>query len=103
MTCTSKLQNNIINALPILDNPTKVISYMLRTLLVLELLKYLIPDGGHLGFVQMVATEGPVLALSRNWQSMVISRPGPKLVLVERCEQSWCFSRLSPLTISKIY
>ena len=29
---------------------------------------------------------------------MVISSPGPKLVLVERCEQSWCFWRLSPLT-----
>ena len=39
------------------------------------------------------------MAPSRNWQIIVISSPGPKLVLVERCEQSWCFLRLSPLTI----
>ena len=52
MASTSKLQNNIINGLLILDNPTKVISFMFRTILVLKLLKCLTPDGGHLGFVQ---------------------------------------------------
>ena len=52
MACTSKLQNNIRNGFPILDNPTKVLSFMFRTLLVLKLLKCPTPDGGHLGFVQ---------------------------------------------------
>ena len=40
----------------------------------------------------------PILAPSRNWYIMVISSPVPKLVLVERCEQSWCFWRINPLT-----
>ena len=52
MTCSSKLQNNIRNGFPTLDDPTKVISFMFGTPLVLNLLKCLTPDGGHLGFVQ---------------------------------------------------
>ena len=56
MICTSKLQNNIINGLPILDNPTKVISFMFRTLLVLKLLKYLTPDGGPFMFRTLLVT-----------------------------------------------
>ena len=33
----------------------------------------------------------PSLAPSINWRVMIISTPGPKLVLVERFEQLWCF------------
>ena len=47
-----KAAKNIINGFPILDNPTKVLSFVFRTLLVLKLLKCPTPDGGHLGFVQ---------------------------------------------------
>ena len=34
---------------------------------------------------------------------LVISNSGPKMVLVEQFEQSWCFMRLSPLTIIASY
>ena len=81
MTCTSKLQNNIINGLLILDNPTKVISFMLRTLLVLKLLKYLTPDAGHLGFVQNGCHRG-----SPSWLPREIVRLWSNLALV----QNWC-------------
>ena len=43
----------------------------------------------------------PSLAPSINWRVMVISTPGPKLVLVGRFEQLRCFWRLSPLTICR--
>ena len=58
MTYTSKLQNNIRNGFPILDNPTEVLSFMFRTLMVLKLLKCPTSEGGHLGFANMAATEG---------------------------------------------
>ena len=88
MTCTSKLQNNIRNGFPILDNPTKVLSFMFMTLLVLKLLKCPTSDGGHLGFVQYGRHSG-----SPSWLPREIGRrwlyppPGPKMVLVERFEQ----------------
>ena len=81
MICTSKLQNNIINGLPILDNPTQLISFMFRTLLVMKLLKYLTPGGGHLGFVQNGCHRG-----SPSWLPREIGRLWPYLALV----QNWC-------------
>ena len=81
MTCTSKLQNNIRNEFPILDNPTKVLSFMLRTLLVLKLLKCPTPDGGHLGFVQYGRHRG-----SPSWLPREIGRRWSYLPLV----QKWC-------------
>ena len=81
MTCTSKLQNNIRNGFPILDNPTKVLSFMLRTLLVLKLLKCPTPDGGHLGFVHYGRHRG-----SPSWLPREIGRKWSYLPLV----QKWC-------------
>ena len=81
MTCTSKLQNNIRNGIPILDNPTKVLSFMFRTLLVLKLLKCPTPDGGHLGFVQYGRHRG-----SPSWLPREIGRWWSYLPLV----QKWC-------------
>ena len=81
MTCTSKLQNNIRNGFPILDDPTKVLSFMLRTLLVLKLLKCSTPDGGHLGFVQYGRHRG-----SLSWLPQEIGRRWLYLPLV----QKWC-------------
>ena len=66
MTCTSKLQNNIRNGFSILDNPTKVLSFMFRALLVLKLLKCPTPDGGHLGFVQKLVGDGYISPWSKN-------------------------------------
>ena len=81
MTCTSKLQNNIRNGFPILDNPTKVLSFMFRTLLILKLLKCPTPDGGHLGFVQYGRHRG-----SPSWLPREIGRRWSYLPLV----QKWC-------------
>ena len=81
MTCTSKLQNDIRNGFPILDNPTKVLSFMFRTLLVLKLLKCPTPDGGHLGFVQYGHHRG-----SPSWLPREIGRRWLYLPLV----QKWC-------------
>ena len=81
MTCTSKLQNNIRNGFPILDNPTKVLSFMFRTLLVLKLLKCPTPDGGHLGFVQYGRHRG-----SPSWLPREIGRRWSYRPLV----QKWC-------------
>ena len=67
---------------------------MFRTLLLLKLLKYLTSDGGHLGFSEMAATEGAHLGSLKklvDYGHEFVSSPGPKLVLVEGCEQSWCF------------
>ena len=75
------LKSNIIKGLPILDNPTKVISFIIKTLLVLKLLKYLTPDGGHLGFVQNCCHRG-----SPSWLPREIGRLWLYLVLV----QNWC-------------
>ena len=58
MICILKLQINIINGLPILDNPTKVISFMFRTLLVLKLLNILLRMAAILDLSKMAATEG---------------------------------------------
>ena len=79
MTCTSKLQNNIRNGFPILDNPTKVLSFMFRTLLVLKLLKCPTPDGGHLGFVQYGRHRG-----SPSWLPREIGRRWSYLPLVQK-------------------
>ena len=73
-----KTTNNIINGLPIIDNPTKVISFMFRTLLVLKLLKYLTPGGGHLGFVQNGCHRG-----SPSWLPPEIGRLWSYLALVQ--------------------
>ena len=55
MTCTSKLQNGF----PILDNPTKVLSFMFQTLLVLKLLKCpTLRMAAILDLSNMAATEG---------------------------------------------
>ena len=79
MTCTSKLQNNIRNGFPILDNPTKVLSFMIRTLLVLKLLKCRTPDGGHLEFVQYGRHRG-----SPSWLPRVIGRRWLYLPLAQK-------------------
>ena len=81
MTCTLKLQNNIRNGSPILDNPTKVLSFMFRTLLVLKLLKCPTPDGGHLGYVQYGRHRGSPSCLPRE-----IGRRWLYVPLV----QKWC-------------
>ena len=81
MTCTSKLQNNIRNGFPILDNPTKVLSFTFRTLLVLKLLQCPTTDGGHLGFVQYGRHRG-----SPSWLPREIGRRWSYLPLV----QKWC-------------
>ena len=81
MTCTSKLQNNIRNGFPILENPTKVLSFTFRTLLVLKLLQCPTPDGGHLGFVQYGRHSG-----SPSWLPREIGRRWSYLPLV----QKWC-------------
>ena len=70
-----------INGFPILDNPTKVISFMFRTLLVLKILKYPTPNGGHLGFVQNGCHRG-----SPSWLPREIGRLWSYLALV----QNWC-------------
>ena len=81
MSCTSNLQNNIRNGFPILDNHTKVLSFMLRTLLVLKLLKCPTPDGGHLGCVQNGRHRG-----NPSWLPREIGRRWLYLPLV----QKWC-------------
>ena len=81
MTCTSKLHNNVRNGFRILYNPTKVLSFMFRTLLVLKLLKCPTPDGGHLGFVQYGRHRG-----SPSWLPREIGRRWLYLPLV----QKWC-------------
>ena len=98
MTCTLKLQNNIRNGFPILDNPTKVLSFMLyRALLVLKLLKCPTPDGGHLGFVQYGRHRG-----SPSWLPREIGRRWSYLSMVENgaCGTIWTIIWLSPLTNS---
>ena len=57
MTCTSKLQNNISNGFPILDNHTKVLSFMFRTLLVLKF---------HLGSLEKLVGDGYISPWSKN-------------------------------------
>ena len=74
-------QNNIRNGVPILDNPTKVLSFMFRTLLVLKLLNCPTPDGGHLGFVQYGRHRG-----SPSWLPREIGSRWLYLPLV----QKWC-------------
>ena len=58
MTYTSKLQNNIRNGFLVLDYPTKVLSFMFRTLLVLKLFKCPLQMAAILDLSNMAATEG---------------------------------------------
>ncbi len=81
MTFTYNQQNNIRNGFPIVENPLKVVSFMVLLLLVIKLLQRLIPDGGHLGFVQYGRFRGNLAWLPRE-----IGRLWSYLPLV----QKWC-------------
>ncbi len=75
MTFTCNQQTNIINGFSILENPLKVVSFMVLLLLVLKLLQCLTPDGGHLGLSNMAATGG--VQLGSLWKLVDYSHISP--------------------------
>ncbi len=81
MTFTYNQQNNIRNGFPIVENPLKMVSFMVLLLLIIKLLQRLTPDGGHPGFVQYGRYKG-----SPAWLPPEIGRLWSHLPLV----QKWC-------------
>ncbi len=81
MIFTYNGQNKTRNGFPILENPLKVVSFMVLLLLVIKLLQHLTPDGGHLAFVQYGRYRG-----SPGWLSREIGSLWSYLPLF----QKWC-------------
>ena len=86
MTLTSNWKNNTGNGFPKLKNGDIFGSCCSQATV---LLRFTL-NGGHLGFFNTTTTAGRHLGSHvKNKNPMTMSISGPKMVLVEQCEQLW--------------